>query len=104
MTSQLEETKALDFLGNVIEAGALIVYPSMVGRSPRLTLAEIISVKETPGTSYKHSIKVQPLADSDGGYRFKEFVYDHEKGTGKYSDRPAKPVTLHFADRIMVIE
>jgi hypothetical protein len=92
-----------DFLGTPVVEGAMIVYASMVGRSPRLTLGEVMSVKHKQTTYYKYAIKVQPLADSYGTYRFKEFKYDREAGTGELVDKPARPVMLHFNDRLMVI-
>lgn len=69
MTTQSTETDEIyaeDFVGTPIVAGATIVYPSMLGRSPRLTLAEVISVKKCDSHYYNYSIKVKPLGDSWG--------------------------------------
>lgn len=105
MSEKLEETKvALDFLENVIEPGALIVYPSMVGQSPRLTLAEVLDVKYGQARYHKWSIKVQPLSDSWGGdYRFEQWRKNKDSGTYEKVAVKAKAVTLHFPNRMMVI-
>lgn len=92
----LDKSEVFDFLGNQIEKGSLIVYASMVGRSPRLTLGEVMDVEVVP----KIKIKVQPLADSYGSRSNKK--YDRETKSF-VSKGEAPPVTLRFRDRMMVI-
>lgn len=98
-----------DFMGKKIEAGTKIVYASLMGRSARLTLGEVIGVY-VPKTSSsyngrKFTIKVQPVKDSTGGnYRFTEFVYDEVAKKGEHVERKARPVFLQFSDRLMVLE
>ena len=94
-----------DFLGKKIEAGKTIVYASLLGRSAKLTLGQVIGIY-IPRTGYdKFTIKVQPLKDSAGGnFRFKEFQYDHVLGKGEYVNKDARPVFLKFSNRLMVLD
>lgn len=103
------DKEIFDFLGTKIEAGRKIVYASLMGRSARLTLGEVIGVykprNESGYNSHKFTIKVRPLKDSTGGdYRFKDFHYDPVTKTGEHVAREARPVFLQFSDRLMVLE
>lgn len=95
-----------DFLGTPIKVGSKIVYAATVGRSARLTLGVVLSVgkPKTEYSMYKVSIKVQPMKDSWGSSRFKEWQYDPVLGKGEHVDRAARPVTLHYTDRLMVLD
>lgn len=93
-----------DFLGTPIEVGSKIVYAATVGRSARLTLGEVLAIGEpkSQNSYYNVSIKVQPLEDSWGSrYTGQEWDAEQRKYV-RYA--PAKTVTLHFTNRLMVIE
>lgn len=101
MTDEPQDDPVQDFLGMPIETGALVVYASVVGRSARLTLAEVMSVKYLPNEYNKYRIKVQPLEDSFGQrYSNRKYDKDLKKFVRKGESRP---VTLLHRDRIMVI-
>lgn len=110
LSNELEpyDEEIFDFMGKKIEPGAKIVYASLLGRSARLTLGQVIGVYKPKGQqyrSYKFSIKVQPLKDPTGGnYRFTDFIYDTVSKKGEHVEKEARPVFLKFSDRLMVLD
>lgn len=92
-----------DFMGNTVEKGSLIVYATLSGSSPRLTLAEVLEVKVKTNGNYrnKYRIRVQPLEDSTG-HRWSNYKYNEVEKKMKFEGE-ARPVTLQFRDRLMVI-
>lgn len=93
-----------DFMGKQIKIGSKIVYASLLGRSAKLTLGEVLEINEPKQhtySSYKVSLKVQPIKDSLGGeWRFKEW----DSASQQHVEKEANPVYLKFTDRLMVLD
>jgi uncharacterized Zn ribbon protein len=87
-----EYPKVVDILGNELELGDHVVWPTVVGRSAEIAHGTILEIRYSTGTDarwYPIKVKIQPAADS------------RWHGRWNRDDELPKPVTLSKSENVV---